>query len=301
MAIATHSTLLWAPIFQQGVFAESSLRKQAWRNPKEGRVGCLHQKVFTRKVTDIAFTSDFCNNYLHPASPASLCLTSPRPRPTRPRVPYLMPSGPSSRVPNFQVPTHASRCPRPTFVHGSHLVFWKPWPAVELKRVLSVTKHGFVFWAQRKRNTRLEIYEAFQDRLTCLNRHMIVSILWNLPRIWDCRLFSVFNTLNGYRPYSHSVIVNHCPTWSTAQNITQSCRKRCFPHDSWSCLSLYVFFLPLSTENTSTRSLIRSSLFNAYPGRNATCPLSSCSNKNDGPRGRFNCISTVSVVKDPFV
>ena len=36
------------------------------------------------------------------------------------------------------------------------------------------------------------------------------------------------------------------------------------------------FFLPLSTENTST------------------CPLSSCSNKNDGPRGRFNCISTVS-------
>ena len=28
--------------------------------------------------------------------------------------------------------------------------------------------------------------------------------------------------------------------------------------------------------------------------RNATCPLSSCSNKNDGPRGRFNRISTVS-------
>ena len=35
-------------------------------------------------------------------------------------------------------------------------------------------------------------------------------------------------------------------------------------------------------------------VFNAYPGRIATCPLSSCSNKNDGPRGRFNCISTVS-------
>ena len=35
-------------------------------------------------------------------------------------------------------------------------------------------------------------------------------------------------------------------------------------------------------------------MFNAYPGRIATCPLSSCSNKNDGPRGRFNCISTVS-------
>ena len=32
----------------------------------------------------------------------------------------------------------------------------------------------------------------------------------------------------------------------------------------------------------------------AYPGRKATCPLSSCSNKNDGPRCRFNCISIVS-------
>ena len=73
----------------------------------------LHQDIFTRKVTDIAFTSDFCNNYSHPASPTSLCLTSPRPRPTRPRVPYLMSSIPSSRVPKSQVPTHASRCSRP--------------------------------------------------------------------------------------------------------------------------------------------------------------------------------------------
>ena len=83
----------------QGVFAESSLRKQAWRNPKEGRVGCLHQDIFTTKVTDIAFTSNFCNNYSHPASPASMYLTSLCPRPTLPRpilphVPYLM----SSRV-----------------------------------------------------------------------------------------------------------------------------------------------------------------------------------------------------------
>ena len=74
---------------------------------------CLHQDIFTRKVTDIAFTSDFCNNYSHPVSSASLCLTSPRPRPTRPRVRYLMSLSPSSRVPKSQVPTHASRCPRP--------------------------------------------------------------------------------------------------------------------------------------------------------------------------------------------
>ena len=64
------------------------------------------------KVTDFAFTSDFCKNYSHPASPASLYLTSPRPRPTRPRVPYLMSSSPSSRVPKSQVPTRASLCPR---------------------------------------------------------------------------------------------------------------------------------------------------------------------------------------------
>ena len=80
--------LLWVPIYHQqededklldngslsstrGVFAESSLRKQAWRNPKEVRVGCLHQNIFTRKVTDIAPTSDFCDNHSHPASPAS--------------------------------------------------------------------------------------------------------------------------------------------------------------------------------------------------------------------------------------
>ena len=93
-------------------------RKQAWRNPKVGRVGCLHQNIFSRKVTYIAFTSDFCNNYSHPASPASLFLTSPRPHPTRPRFPYLMSSSPSSRVPKSQVPTHASRCPRPTFIHS---------------------------------------------------------------------------------------------------------------------------------------------------------------------------------------
>ena len=42
-------------------------------------------------------------------------------------------------------------------------------------------------------------------------------------------------------------------------------------------------------------------MFNAYPGRIATCPLSSCSNKNDGPHGRFNCISTVSCKGSVFV
>ena len=70
-------------------------------------------KTHFQEERDIVFTSDFCDNHSHPASPASLYLTSPRPRPTRPRVPYLMSSSPSSRVPKSQVPTHASRCPRP--------------------------------------------------------------------------------------------------------------------------------------------------------------------------------------------
>ena len=70
---------------------------------------------------------------------------------------------------------------------AGHLMFWKPWPAVELKKVVSVTKHGFV---------RLEIYKAFQDRLTCLNRHMIVKLarvfrFCEIYGIWDCRSFSV--------------------------------------------------------------------------------------------------------------
>ena len=68
----------------------------------------------------------------------------------------------------FSQRTAASRPKR------THLVFWKPCPAVELKKDLSVTKHGLALWAQRKPNTGLEIYKAFQDRLTCLNGHMIV-------------------------------------------------------------------------------------------------------------------------------
>ena len=94
----------------QGIFAESSLRKQAWRNPKEGRVGCLHQNIFTRKVTGIAFTSDFFNNHY------------------RPRVPYVpVPHVPASHTCCPQVarlaspsPQHAFRCPRPTFIHSQY-------------------------------------------------------------------------------------------------------------------------------------------------------------------------------------
>ena len=58
---------------------------------------------------------------------------------------------------------------------AGHLVFWKLWPAVELKKVLSDTKHGFVFWAQYKPNTRLEIYKAFQAGGVTEATHQIVT------------------------------------------------------------------------------------------------------------------------------
>ena len=107
----------------QGIFAESSLRKQAWRNPKEGRVGCLHQNIFTRKVTDIAFTSDFFNNHYRPrvpcvpvfevsASPSHTC-----PRPILDVLKSLV-SRPQVPSPHTRVPMSPSPCPRPTFIHS---------------------------------------------------------------------------------------------------------------------------------------------------------------------------------------
>ena len=67
------------------------------------------------------------------------------------------------------------------------------------------------------------------------------------------------------------------------------------------------FFLPLSTENTSARSLVRSSVvepasfvFSPYPGHNATCPLSSCSNKNDGHAAALTVFLRL-LAKEPFV
>jgi len=81
-------------------------------------------------------------------------------------------------------------------------------PAVDLKKVLSVTKHGFVFSAQRKPNARLEIYKVFLDRLIFLNRDKLGFLdKSNLLKITDCRSFSVLKTLTGYRPYSQSVLV----------------------------------------------------------------------------------------------
>ena len=93
-----------------------TLRRAGWVS--------FHQNIFTRKVTDIAFTCDFCNNHSHPASPASLYLTSPRPivdvlksLVSRPHVPS----------PHTRVPMSLSPCPRPTFIHSRSFPPRRPW------------------------------------------------------------------------------------------------------------------------------------------------------------------------------
>ena len=118
LASATHPTLLWAPIFHQQedqdngftFFNAGGLRFVNRHGGTLRRAGWVaFTKTYSRgKVADIAFTSAFYNNYSHPASPASLYLTSPLPRPTRPRVPYLMSPSPKSPHTRPDVPVPLS-------------------------------------------------------------------------------------------------------------------------------------------------------------------------------------------------
>ena len=75
-------------------------------------------------MTDIAFPSDFCNNHSHPCVPV---FDVPRPRPTRPHVPYLMSPSPSSRVSKSQssqtrVPMSPSPSPVPVLYTAVYFV-----------------------------------------------------------------------------------------------------------------------------------------------------------------------------------
>ena len=94
----------------------------------------IHEEI---KVTDIAFTSDFCDNDSHPASPASLYLTSPRPRPTRPRVPYLIsPKSPHTRpdVPMPLSPSHFYTQPFFLPLERTPLCLGRPPPMKHIQR-----------------------------------------------------------------------------------------------------------------------------------------------------------------------
>ena len=72
-----------------------------------------------RRAGWVAFTKTYSRGkWLISHLPPTFAIIIHIPRPLRPcfwrpRVPYLMSSSPSSRVPKSQVPTHASRCPRP--------------------------------------------------------------------------------------------------------------------------------------------------------------------------------------------
>ena len=97
--------------------------------------------------------------------------------------------------------------------------------------------------------------------------------------------------------------------WSAEQNISQA-GKDVFPR--FLVMSLrkklepFIGFFPSSEVNRKYVHTVacmavfvgpaeRHFKFNAYPGRNATCPLSSCSNKNDGHDGALACKGIVCV------
>ena len=119
---------------------------------------------------------------------------------------------------------------------------------------------SFVFWANRKPNAILEIYKAFQDRLTSLNRHTIVWFGWTFSicdiyrEYKDCRSFSVLKTLTVYRPYSHSVIQYNgfsgicmkieswLPNWRHLKSQRNRSRKQELLGD---CICANIWVLPL--------------------------------------------------------
>ena len=85
--------------------------------------GILPYLTHFHEERDIAFTSDFCDNYSHPASPGSLVLTSPRPIFDVLKSLVSCPQVPSShtRVPMSPSPC-PRHCPRPTFIHSPSLL-----------------------------------------------------------------------------------------------------------------------------------------------------------------------------------
>ena len=62
------------------------------------------------------------------------------------------------------------------------------------------------------------------------------------------------------------------------------------------CFSSFLFQQKIRPHSRLYGRLCRTRILcsTLIPRHIATCPLSSCSNRNDGPRSRFNCISTVS-------
>ena len=114
-SISTNTRTMGSLSSMQGSFANSWLRKQTWRNQKEGRVGYLHQKHINKESH--WFTSDFRYNHSHPAF---LYLTSRVPAPHVlashtwcPQLPRI-----ASPSPHTSVPKSPSPCRSPSFIHS---------------------------------------------------------------------------------------------------------------------------------------------------------------------------------------
>ena len=76
-------------------------------------------------------------------------------------------------------------------------------PEVHLKKILSVTKHGFCL---RNSNNSLELYKAL--RIISLNmkvRFGRTSSLSDLLKTSDCRSFIVLETFITYQTYRHTL------------------------------------------------------------------------------------------------
>ena len=129
----------------QGVFAESSLRKQPWRNPKGGRVGCLHEEsdwygIYLPTFAIIPCPLRPC--IWRPHVPVPHVLASHTWCPQVPRLAFPSPKSPHTRpdVPVPLSPSHFYTQPSVTLVHRFNNAHFSP------KR-LFLTKFDLYTWS----------------------------------------------------------------------------------------------------------------------------------------------------------
>ena len=77
-------------------------------------------------------------------------------------------------------------------------------PEVDLKKILSVTKHGFCLFNP---NNSLELYKVLQDHFTEYESSISQDFfdLSHLLKTSDSRSFIVLETFISYQTYKHSV------------------------------------------------------------------------------------------------
>ena len=136
------------------------------------------------------------------------------------------------------------------------------------------------------------------------NSVKIKPIVYRFPRmIWSVNqieLFGFFTDLGTLTSASINLVFNKelliVHMWSAEQNISQAGKGVFHKIPAFPVMSLtkiletFIRSFPSSFNRKYVHMVACTVVFvgpacfvcNAYPGRNATCPLSSCSNKNDG-------------------